>query len=62
MLINKPGHIIWYPSLQPLNLSRDIKEKNTCLKLGQEVRLFYKDQYNNNSEYVSEYKIRFENK
>ena len=60
MLVNKPGHIIWYPSLQPLNTAEDIAAKNTCLKLGRQARLFYKDQHNDTSEYISEYRIRFE--
>jgi hypothetical protein len=60
MLLNKPGHIIWYPSLQPTSNSFDVENKNTCLQLGQEARLFYKDMHGDSSEYVSEYKIRFE--
>lgn len=60
MLLNKPGHIIWYPSLQPTNSEYDIKNKNTCLKLGKEARLFFKDMFGDSSQYVSEYKLRFE--
>jgi hypothetical protein len=60
MLLDKPGHIIWYPSLQPLNSDEDIGKKNTCLKLGAQARLFYKDQHNDTSEYISEYTIEFE--
>ena len=60
MLLNKPGHIIWYPSLQPTNNAFDIENKNTCLQLGQEARLFFKDMHGDTSEYISEYKIRFE--
>jgi len=60
MLLNKAGHIIWYPSLQPTNNAFDIANKNTCLQLGREARLFFKDMYGDTSEYVSEYKIRFE--
>jgi hypothetical protein len=60
LLVKKPGHILWYPSLQPTNSAEDIAEKNTCLNLGEYARLFYKDQYNDTSEYVSEYKIKFE--
>ncbi|MFT4155297.1 hypothetical protein [Parafilimonas sp.] len=62
MLLNKPGHIIWYPSLQPLNSAKDIASKNTCLKLGREARLFFKDTHGDSSEYISEYRIRFEGK
>ncbi|HEX5151283.1 MAG TPA: hypothetical protein VFW07_07530 [Parafilimonas sp.] len=60
MLLNKPGHIIWYPSLQPTNNAFDIANKNTCLQLGREARLFFKDMHSDSSEYVSEYKIMFE--
>lgn len=60
LLLDKPGHIIWYPSLQPMNTPEDIKNKATCLKLGQNARLFFKDMYKDSSHYISEYKIRFE--
>jgi hypothetical protein len=60
LLLQKPVHIIWYPSLQPTNSAEDIAAKNTCLQLGAEARLFYKDQHNDSSEYISEYKIKFE--
>jgi hypothetical protein len=60
MLLNKPGHIIWYPSLQPTKSASEIKNKNTCLKLEKEARLFFKDMHGDSSEYVSEYKISFE--
>jgi len=61
LVVDKPGHIIWYPSLQPLNSSADVANKNTCLKLGGEARLFYKDMHGDSSEYISEYVVRFEN-
>ncbi len=60
LLLDKPGHIIWYPSLQPMNTSEDILSKYTCLRLGREARLFYKDMTKDSAVYVSEYKIRFE--
>lgn len=60
MLLNRPGHTIWYPSLQPTNTASDVQERNTCLKLGQEARLFFKDTHGDTSEYLSEYKLRFE--
>lgn len=60
MVINKPGHIIWYPSLQPMNTPEDIANKHTCLRLGKRARLFYKDQEPPKSEYLSEYIIEFE--
>ncbi|BAU54342.1 hypothetical protein [Mucilaginibacter gotjawali] len=59
LLLNKPGHIIWYPSLQPTQSAEDISNKNTCVKLGREARLFLKDQFKDSSYYFSEYKLRF---
>jgi hypothetical protein len=63
LLIDRPGHILWYPSLQPVNSREDVENKNTCLRLGKEARLFFKDMYKVNgrdtSEYLSEYMIRF---
>ena len=59
LLLDKPGHILWYPSLQPLNTPEDVQNKNTCLRLGQVARLFFKDMYKDSSEYISEYQIRF---
>ncbi|MFM2145251.1 MAG: hypothetical protein RL732_87 [Bacteroidota bacterium] len=60
LLLDKPGHIIWYPSLQPMNDPVDIAEKYTCLRLGQQARLFYKDMTPDTAVYVSEYTIRFD--
>ncbi len=64
LLLDRPGHILWYPSLQPVNSKEDVENKNTCLRLGQEARLFFKDMYKVNgrdtSEYLSEFKIRFD--
>ena len=56
LLIDKPGHKIWYPSLQPTASEEDVKQKRTCLQLGQTARLFYKL----DDQYLSEYTIRFE--
>ena len=59
LLLNKPGHTIWYPSLQPLNNEANGVNKLSSLKLGQTARLFYKDMEGDKSEYVSEYLIQF---
>ena len=61
-LVNKPGHIVWYPSLQPVNSANDQAEKYTSVNLGSKARLFYKDMYDDKSEYVSEYLVEFSNK
>jgi hypothetical protein len=59
MLLERPGHVLWYPSLQPLNTEEDIAHRYTCLNLGKKARLFFKDQYDGKSEYLSEYTIEF---
>lgn len=59
-VLDKPGHILWYPSPQPMNTEEDIENKNTCLKLGKRARLFFKDMEDSKSEYLSEYIIEFE--
>ncbi len=59
LLVNRPGHILWYPSLQPLNSAEDIANKNTCLRLGKKARLFFKDMYKDKHEYLSEYIVEF---
>jgi len=58
VVLTKPGRVLWYPSLQPMNMEEDIKNKNTCLKLGQRARLFVKDSEAN--EYSSEFIIEFQ--
>jgi hypothetical protein len=60
LLLNKPGNIVWYPSLQPVGDKDAIKNKYTCLSMGKEARLFYKVQTKDTSYYFSEYTINFE--
>ena len=60
IILDKPGHVIWYPSLPPMNTKEDIQEKRTCLKLGKKARLFFKDMVEGNAQYISEYIIEFE--
>ena len=55
LLLTRERHILWYPSLQPLGTAADILHKNTCLKLGQQARLFFKDMQGDKNEYSSEY-------
>lgn len=59
LLLNKPGHIIWYPSLQPFAAAADKSKKYTSVKLAEKARLFYKDNDSNRSTYLSEYMIQF---
>lgn len=60
LLLKKEGHVLWYPSLQPPATPEAVANKNTCLKLGQHARLFFKDNHDGKGEYVSEYTVRFE--
>ncbi len=58
LVLTKPGHVVWYPSLQPMNTPEDVAARRTCLRLGQKARLFYK--LSDTGEYLSEYEVRFE--
>ena len=60
LLVDRPEHILWYPSLQPTSSKEDVQNKYTCLMLGREARFFFKDQHDGKSEYLSEFLIRFE--
>ncbi|KYP15798.1 hypothetical protein [Flavihumibacter sp. CACIAM 22H1] len=57
-LLEKPGHVLWYPSLQPMNTTEDISKKRTSLRLGKKARLFFK--YSDLGKYCSTYIIEFE--
>ena len=59
LLLSKPGHTVWYPSLQPLNTPEAVANKNTCLRLGEQARLLFKDNYEGKGVYVSEYTVQF---
>lgn len=59
LLLSRPGHILWYPSLQPLHTPEDIANKNTCLRLGKKARLFVKDIVPGKDEYSSAHIIEF---
>lgn len=58
LLVTKPGNVLWYPSLQPLNTEEDMQAKRTCLRLGKQARLFFK--YSNTGAYLSTYLVSFE--
>lgn len=60
LLVSRPGKILWYPSLQPLNTAEDIANKYTCVRLGKKARLFFKEMEGERSEYLSEYMVEFE--
>ena len=59
LLLDKPGHTLWYPSLQPINTDDDQSNKYTSLNLGKKARLFLKDMEGDKSPYLSEYLVEF---
>ncbi|MBX2960872.1 MAG: hypothetical protein KF687_00070 [Cyclobacteriaceae bacterium] len=58
LVLTKPGRVLWYPALQPINTEEDIKNKNTSMKTGKRARLFVKDSEAN--EYSSMFIIEFQ--
>ena len=60
LLLDKPGEVIWYPSLQPTGSPEDLKDKNTCLHMGRRARLYFKYfPKGGGDKYLSEYEIEF---
>jgi hypothetical protein len=59
LLLKRPGHTLWYPSLQPLNSPSDKKARYTSLRLGKKARLFFKDITPDRGDYMSEYELEF---
>jgi hypothetical protein len=60
LLFQKPGYILWYPSLQPLNEPESIREKYTCVRLGKRARFYVKRIKPGDDYYASEHIIEFE--
>lgn len=60
LLFQKPGYILWYPSLQPLDSEEDIREKYTSTRLGKKARFFVKRIKPEDDSYASEHIIEFE--
>ncbi|TFF39859.1 hypothetical protein E2R66_05215 [Mucilaginibacter psychrotolerans] len=59
LLASKPGHTIWYPSLQPISTEANSVNKLSSIRTSQFARLFYKDNDNDKNDYVSEYLVEF---
>ena len=59
LLLNKTGHTVWYPSLQPVNTDSDKQKKYTSLRLGEQARLFFKEMDGKSSHYLSYYLVHF---
>jgi len=60
LLVSRPGHILWYPSLQPLNSEEDIQNRYTSTRLGKKARFFFKDMKGDENIYVSDYIVEFD--
>jgi hypothetical protein len=60
LLLRKPGHTRWYPSLQPIHSASDQQSRYTSLQLGKKARLFFKDMDVDKVDYISEFSIDFE--
>jgi len=60
LVLQKPGHVLWYPSLQPLNTPEDRASKYSSLRLGKQARLFYKDMDGKKDAYISDYILKFD--
>ncbi len=59
LLLKKPGHKLWYPSLQPVDNLEEKQQKYTSVNLGEQARLFIKDMQPGSDVYQSEYLVRF---
>ena len=60
ILFEKPGYILWYPSLQPLNDQESVQNKYTSLRLGKRARFFVKRIKPGDDSYASDCIIEFE--
>jgi len=58
-IVHRPGHTLWYPSLQPTDSPEDLAAKRTCLRLGSEARLFFKDMAGDEHVYISDFRVEF---
>jgi hypothetical protein len=53
-IVHRPGHTLWYPSLQPTDTPEDLTAKRTCLRLGGRARLWFKDFEGEGDAYLSD--------
>jgi hypothetical protein len=58
-IVHRPGHTLWYPSLQPTDSPEDLAARRTCLRLGAEARLYFKDMDGEQHIYISDYTVTF---
>ena len=57
LLLRKPGHTLWYPSLQPLDDAENIAQRYTSTRLGGRMRLWVKDLGPSTHRYLSEHLV-----
>ncbi|MFM6948581.1 MAG: hypothetical protein ACKOWQ_06170 [Aquirufa sp.] len=60
IFFEKPGYILWYPSLQPLDDKESVQKKYTSLRLGKRARFFVKRMRPIDDSYASDFIIEFE--
>ena len=58
-IVSRPGHTLWYPSLQPDDSEEALAKKRTCLNLGKHSRLWFKDMTQEEHLYLSDYEVEF---
>ena len=59
-IVHRPGHTLWYPSLQPTDSLEDLAARRTSVRLGRESRLFFKDLAGDTHDYICDYRVEFE--
>ena len=56
-IVHRPGHTLWYPSLQPLDSAEDLAGKRTSVRLGRRARLWFKDMREDQHLYLSDFEV-----
>jgi hypothetical protein len=58
-ILDRPGHTLWYPSLQPDDSEEALTKKRTCLNLGKFSKLWFKDMAGDQHLYLSDFIVEF---
>lgn len=61
-IVNRPGHTLWYPSLQPDDSPESLALKRTCLNPGRFSKLWFKDMSPAEHVYLSDFIVEFARK
>jgi hypothetical protein len=56
-VVRRPGHTLWYPSLQPDDSPESLEKKRTCLRLGRFSKLWFKDMTKEEHLYLSDFMV-----